>query len=236
MYKIQPNASVYIAHGTSSTPSGTSNGDGTENLSAANMNLDPERVKNNEIGLKWDVLSNLSLTTAIFHTKKDNARVTLADGTTLALDGEQKVKGFEIGFAGAVTPSWQVFGGYTHLDSELVGNGPRAVDRANNGNEFPGIAKKSATLWTTYNVTNKWTVGGGANYMDEVYANVANTIVLPSYTRFDAMSSYKIDKNLSLQLNVLNLTDKRYIDKSFTTHFATVAAGRSAMLQLLFNY
>lgn len=236
VYKIQPNASVYIAHGTSSTPSGTSNGDGTENLSAANMNLDPERVKNNEIGLKWDVLSNLSLTTAIFHTKKDNARVTLADGTTLALDGEQKVKGFEIGFAGAVTPSWQVFGGYTHLDSELVGNGPRAVDRANNGNEFPGIAKKSATLWTTYNVTNKWTVGGGANYMDEVYANVANTIVLPSYTRFDAMSSYKIDKNLSLQLNVLNLTDKRYIDKSFTTHFATVAAGRSAMLQLLFNY
>lgn len=236
VYKIQPNASIYVSHGTSSTASGTSNGDGTENLSAANQNLRPERTKNYEIGVKWDVLTNLSLTSAIFRTTKDNARVTLTDGTTMSLDGEQKVRGFEIGFAGSVTPSWQVFGGYTYLDSELVDNGPRAADAANNGNEFPGIAKNSASFWTTYNVTEKWTVGGGANYMDRVYANTANTIILPSYTRFDAMTSYKIDKNLTLQLNVLNLTDKRYYDKSFTTHFANIAAGRSAMLTLMFNY
>lgn len=236
VYKIQPNASIYISHGTSSTASGTSNGDGTDNLSAATQNLEPERTKNYEIGVKWDVLTNLSLTSAIFYTKKDNARVTLADGTTQSLDGEQKVKGFELGFAGSVTPAWQVFGGYTYLDSELVNNGPRAADVANNGNEFPGIAKNSANIWTTYNVTDKWTVGGGANYMDRVYANVANTIILPSYTRYDAMTSYKIDKNLTLQLNVLNLTDKRYYDKTFSTHFANVAAGRSAMLSLMFNY
>ncbi|MCB5188521.1 TonB-dependent siderophore receptor [Methylobacillus caricis] len=236
VYKIQPNASVYVSYGTSSTASGTSNGDGTENLSAATQNLKPERTKNYEIGFKWDVLTNLSLTSAIFHTEKDNARVTLTDGTTTSLDGEQKVKGFEIGFAGSLTPVWQVFGGYTYLDSELVNNGPRATDAVNNGNEFPGIAKNSANVWTTYNVTEKWTVGGGANYMDRVYANTANTIILPSWTRFDAMSSYKIDKNLTLQLNVLNLTDKRYYDKTFTTHFANVAAGRSAMLSLIFNY
>ncbi|MFL9709222.1 TonB-dependent receptor [Methylobacillus sp. Pita1] len=236
VYKIQPNASVYVSYGTSSTASGTSNGDGTENLSVATQNLKPERTKNYEIGVKWDVLTNLSLTSAIFHTEKDNARVTLTDGTTMSLDGEQKVKGFEIGFAGSLTPSWQVFGGYTYLDSELVNNGPRATDAVNNGNEFPGIAKNSANIWTTYNVTEKWTVGGGANYMDRVYANTANTIILPSWTRFDAMTSYKIDKNLTLQLNVLNLTDKRYFDKTFTTHFANVAAGRSAMLSLIFNY
>ncbi|SNR64897.1 catecholate siderophore receptor [Methylobacillus rhizosphaerae] len=232
VYKIQPNASIYISHGTSSTATGTSNGDGTENISAATENLAPERTKNYEIGAKWDVLSNLSLTSAIFYTEKDNARVTLADGTT-ALAGNQKVRGFEFGFAGAVTPSWQVFGGYTYLDSELVDNGTAT---AQDGNEFPGIAKNSANIWTTYNVTDKWTVGGGANYMDRVYANTANTIIIPSYTRFDAMTSYKIDKNLTLQLNVLNLTDKRYYDKTFTTHFANVAAGRSAMLSLMFNY
>ncbi|MFL9610829.1 TonB-dependent receptor [Methylobacillus sp. Pita2] len=236
VYKIQPNANIYISHGTSSTPSGTSNGDGTENLAAGNMNLAPERTKSYEIGAKWDVLTNLSLTSAIFYTKKNNARVTLADGTNMALDGEQKVKGFEFGVAGAITPSWQVFGGYTYLDSELVDNGPRATDIANNGNEFPGIAKNSANIWTTYNVTEKWTIGGGANYMDRVYADTANNIIIPSWTRFDAMTSYKIDKNLTLQLNVLNLTDKRYFDKTFTTHFANVAAGRSAMLSLIFNY
>lgn len=232
VYKIQPNASVYVSHGTSSTPTGTSNGDGTENISAATENLDPERTKNYEVGIKWDVLTNLSLTSAIFYTKKDNARVTLPDGTT-GLAGNQKVKGFELGFAGAVTPVWQVFGGYTYLDSELVDNGTAT---ANNGNEFPGIAKNSASVWTTYNINNQWTVGGGANYMDKVYANAANNIIIPSYTRFDAMASYKIDKNLTLQLNVLNLTDKRYFDKTFTTHFANVAAGRSAMLSLMFNY
>ena len=39
------------------------------------------------------------------------------------------------------------------------------------------------------------------------------------------MASYKLTKNVDLQLNVQNLTDKTYYDKAYASHFANQAAG-----------
>ncbi|MFP3525734.1 hypothetical protein SB912_24925, partial [Pantoea sp. SIMBA_072] len=49
------------------------------------------------------------------------------------------------------------------------------------------------SLWTTYNLTPKLTIGGGAFYVDQVYGDVGNTVYVPSYTRYDAMASYTPD-------------------------------------------
>ncbi|BCM25584.1 TonB-dependent receptor [Methyloradius palustris] len=251
VYKLKPNASVYASFGTSSTPSGTTLGTGSDNLSggvATNANLDPERSKNYEIGTKWDVLEGLALTAATFYTEKTNARATLADGTT-ALVGNQELKGLELGFAGRITDKWQAFGGYTYLDGKLVDNGSGVFNNApsagltnnvpnsvNNGNQFPNTPKNSVSLWNTYAVMPNLTVGGGAYYVDKQFGNAANSVVIPSYVRIDAMANYKIDKNLSLQLNVQNLTDERYFNAAYTSHYAQVAAGRLAFLTLNFKY
>ena len=60
------------------------------------------------------------------------------------------------------------------------------------------------------------------------YGDVANTKWIASYTRFDAMASYAIQGNISLQLNVQNLTDKTYFTKAYASHYASIAPGRSA--------
>ena len=44
------------------------------------------------------------------------------------------------------------------------------------------------------------------------------------------------DLNLSLQLNVQNLTNKYYFDKAYASHYATVGAGRSASLTASFSF
>lgn len=240
VYKIQPNASIYVSYGTSSTPSGTSGGNASDGLigrSAATdiSGLEPERTRNYEIGTKWDVLEDLSLTAAIFKTEKTNARVTLADGTT-DVAGTQEVKGFELGAAGRLTSKWQVFGGYTYLDSELKDDGDSAQGILNKGNRFPNTAKNSASLWTTYDVLPKVTIGGGAYYVGKQYGNTNNTLSIPSYVRLDAMAGYQIDKNLSLQLNIQNLADKRYYETAYAAHYAQVAAGRLSTLTLNFTY
>lgn len=232
VYKLQPNASIYASYGTSSSPSGISGGNASDNLNANIENLEPERSKSYELGTKWDVLENLSLTAAVFKIEKTNARVTLADGTT-DVAGNQEVKGFEIGAAGRVTRKWQLFAGYTYLDSELVDNG---ADVANNGNQFPNTPEHSASLWTTYDILPKLTIGGGAFYVDEQFGNTANSVSIPSYVRYDAMAGYQIDKHLSLQLNIQNLTDKRYFDAAYSSHYAQVAAGRLSYLTLNFTY
>ncbi len=143
------------------------------------------------------------------------------------LDGEQRVQGVELGFSGALTPKWKVFGGYTYLDSEGILKSSVASDE---GNRMPQTAQNNFTLWSTYDVLQNFTVGGGATYVDEQYGNTANSTMIPSYWRYDAMAKYVISKNVDLQLNVQNLTDKRYFDQVFSTHMAHVAPGRTALL------
>lgn len=80
------------------------------------------------------------------------------------------------------------------------------------------------------------TVGAGATFVDSQFGNVANTVEIPSYWRYDAMATYRLSKNVDLQLNVQNLTDKRYFDQILQNHYAHVAAGRTALLSTNFHF
>lgn len=230
LYKPAVNGSIYAAWGTSSNPPGTSNGDGSDRLGSNNEDLKPEDTESYELGTKWDFFSGrLSLNGSVFQIEKNNARVaTSADRNSPQESvGEQKVKGFEIGFSGDITEHWHGFGGYTYLDASLESNGFNA---AYDGNRFPNTAKNSISLFTTYDITEQLNVGTGAYYMGQVYGNTANTLSIPSYWRFDVVSSYKMNDFLTLRLNVQNLTDERYYDKAYTAHFANMAPGRLVML------
>lgn len=101
------------------------------------------------------------------------------------------------------------------------------IDGANDGNENPSTPENSFSFWSTYQLFPYLTIGGGANYVDSRYGDAANTIQVSSYWRYDAMANLKVSKSLELQLNVQNLTDKRYFDQVFTTH---VAPGRTVLL------
>jgi len=236
VFKPASNGSIYLSYATSATPPGNDGGDGIDGLTVAIQNLQPQRSKNWELGTKWDVMpgGRLSLSGALFKSEMNNARVTAPDGTTQNV-GRKEVKGVELGFSGKVTQAWTVFGGVTYLDPVVTDNGFVAsgstwAPSPYNGNQFPTTPKKSATLWTSYAINRDFTVGAGLSSMDRVYANVNNTKYAPGYTRFDAMASYNVNRNLSLQLNVQNLGDKLYFDKLSSPHYAGVAPGRSATL------
>ncbi|HAJ88791.1 MAG TPA: TonB-dependent siderophore receptor, partial [Pseudomonas sp.] len=84
--------------------------------------------------------------------------------------------------------------------------------------------------------TQDLTIGGGATYVDSRFGDAANNIEVPEYWRYDAMAAYRVNKNLDLQLNVQNLTDKRYFDQVYGSHYAHVAAGRTALLSTNFHF
>jgi len=241
VYKPAPNGSVYVALGTASTPPGTDAGDGADGLAAANRNLAPQDSRSVELGTKWEVFDRrMVLTSAIFQTRMNNARTTAPDGSTQNV-GRKEVKGIEFGVAGSITREWQVFGGYTYLDAKLTDNGyvlsgSTYVASPYNGNVFPNTPRNSATLWTTYTLMPGLTIGGGATYVGKQYGNVNNTKWIPSYVKYDAMVSYVVNKNFSLQLNLNNLTNRYYFDKAYASHYATVGAGRSASLTGTFSF
>ncbi|WP_150713036.1 TonB-dependent receptor, partial [Pseudomonas fluorescens] len=235
VYNPLPNGSIYAAYSTSSNPAGESSGNGSLELAANNSDLDPEKNRNYEIGTKWDFFGDdLSLTAALFRTEKTNARIDDPDGaTTQVLDGEQQVNGLELTYTGKLTRNWKVYGGYTYMESEVV----KTTLSADEGNHMPSTPRNNFTLWSTYDlVPDKLTIGAGATFVDSQFGNVANSVEIPSYWRYDAMASYRLTKNVDLQLNVQNLTDKRYFDQVFQTHYAHVAAGRTALLSTNFHF
>ena len=77
--------------------------------------------------------------------------------------------------------------------------------------------KVTFTSWLTYKLPGGVTIGGGARYVDtaarssNVVTPPTNLTTIPDYWVADVMASYDVTKNLSLQLNIYNLFDKKYI-------------------------
>ena len=241
VYKPVDNGAFYVSYATSSTPANATLGEGSESqglipgrggvgVNAADMA--PEKNRTYEIGTKWDVLNkSVSLTAAVFRTETVNARITLPDGD-YAMAGRKQVQGLELGITGAITPKWNVYGGYTYLHSKIKDDGV-ATDE---GNRFPNTPENSFSLWSTYKVMPKLTLGAGAYYVGKQYGNAANTNYIPSYWRFDAMAGYRINKHVGVQLNVFNVFNKTYYDQAYAAHYASIAPGRSAILNVSLSY
>ncbi len=239
VFKPAQNGSIYLSYGTSSNPSGENLGqaggaDGPASAAAVN-DLKPEKSRSIELGTKWDVLNEkLSLTAAVFETKKTDARSydPLTDDVSLA--GENRVRGIELGATGSITDKWDIWAGYTYLDPKVKKY--RVGENVYDGNQIKFIAKNSATLWTTYEPIKDWTIGGGVSYVGERYVDDENSLKLPSHTLYDAMVGYQMTRNFELQLNVNNITDTRVYDASHVGLFANVGPGRSYMLNANYSF
>ena len=243
VYKPASNGSIYASVGTSSRPGGSTLGNGNEDLGVtteALADLKPEKTRSIELGTKWDVLNQqLSLNAALFRNEVTNVRIT-ENGVTY-MGGNKVVNGLELGFSGRILPQLSVFGGYTYMDSEQKNLG---LNNVANGLPFPNTPKHSFSLWTSYKPMAKLTLGLGVYAQSDaaqgyVRSSVDQGIVtkgIAGYSRYDAMASYQFNPNLALQLNVYNLTDKVYYSGVRSPHYATMAAGRSAVATLKFTY
>lgn len=237
VYKVLPSLSLYASYGTSANPPGANSGlgGGTDQITATNKNLSPERSRNIEVGAKWDVIDQrLSLTAALFQTDKTNARVSDGLGGTINA-GSQRVRGAELGWAGNLTNHWRVFGGYSYLNAITTDAGPAAAP-GSNGLPMVMVPKHNLTLWTDYEVMPKLTLGAGMTLSSLTYASVSSTVRkwTPGYARFDAVATYRVSRSVDLQLNVQNIFDKKYYASAYPI-YATWAPGRTAMLTLNFH-
>ncbi len=213
----------YVAYGTSATPSATD-----LSSTAANTNTDPEKTRLWEVGGKWDVLKEgLSLSSSLFRIDKTNMRVTASDGSGMdVLDGQRRVQGVEFGATGQILPGWEITAGYSYLDSETR----RTTTAAQLGKSVRNTPQHSASVWSTYKVTPDISIGGGAQYVGKQWADDTEAVSLDHYLLFNAMASYQLTEEVSLQLNVDNITDERYITTASNSLNGEVGAGRSATL------
>lgn len=211
--KPREEGSVYAGFGTSFNPSAEG-----LSLTAANVNLEPEKSRNFELGTKWDVFrQQLSLSAALFRTEKTNARtpgVNPGDPPTV-LAGKQRVDGFEFGISGRVRRWWTAIVNYAHMNSTIEeSNTPAEVDQ-----NLALTPENTLSVWSTWQLPGGASLGGGAQYMDSVFRNATNTASVPSYWLLSATAAYDINEHLSLRLNGSNLSNEVYIDRIGGGHF-----------------
>ena len=239
LYKPAPNGSVYLNYALSQQPPGGSNFALSAAVNnAANPNMDPQKAKTLELGSKWELAEkNLMLSGALFRTEVTNEIVTNSDGT-VGQTGKKIVQGLELGVIGQINKAWGVSAGYT-VQNTKVDTGALVAADASNGLTY--TPKNAFSLWSTYQLPFGLTVGGGARYAGGLKRGTDGAVGTPNHTDsywvFDAMASYRVNKNLDIQLNVFNLFDKDYvaaINKSGYRYFPGIA--RSARLTANFKF
>ncbi len=237
LYKPAPNGSVYVSAANSMQPPGGANITLSANNNNINRpNLKPQEGSNLELGTKWDLADGkLALTGALFRSENKNEIVTNAAGDSLQI-GERRVQGIELGAVGQVSATWTVSAGLALMKTNITRGNEQTT-----GTVIPFTPEQSFTAWSTYKGLPGWTLAGGGRFYSKVgRSGSATTGVVteaPGYGVLDAMASYEVNKTLSLQLNVYNLTDKDYVS-SVNNSGARYYPGtpRSAMLTALFTY
>ncbi|MDB5807309.1 MAG: TonB-dependent siderophore receptor [Betaproteobacteria bacterium] len=192
--------SYYASYGTSFNPSLES-----LTVTSGQQNLAPETNKSFEVGGKWDPFNgNLSINTAVFQVEKSNARSQVSTGV-YTLTGDIRVRGAELGVAGRITKNWQVYANYALLNAKIIN--ASALD-GTQGKVPANVPRHSASLWSTYKITPKYEIGGGATYMSNRYASNTDVVSVGNFVRFDAMAAYHYSKSLDFRLNLLNIANR----------------------------
>ncbi|MBP0599673.1 catecholate siderophore receptor Fiu [Herbaspirillum sp. LeCh32-8] len=243
LYKPVPIGSIYLAYATSQQPPGgaTFSLNAASASSADNPRFDPQQTKTWELGSKWEVFDRkLALNAALFRTDISNEiKQDATDSTLFVQSGSKRAQGVELGASGNITPAWAVSGGLA-----LVNTSVTSGSAAQQGAQLNWSPRLSFTGWTSYQLSPSLLVGGGARYVDSMVRSLNNAAGattnmsgVPSYWVFDAMLAYTLTPRASLQLNLYNLADRKYV-AALNNSGARYIPGtpRSAVLALNLKY
>ena len=183
--------------------------------------VEPIRGKSYETGIKGEWLDGrLNASAAYFRTKQQNKAV-LDDGLTTPTGGDaykagtgQETDGIDLEIAGALTPNWNLYAGYTYLHF-------RRVD--SDGRSDPSHLFKASTTYRLSGPLDRLTLGAGVKAQSNIRAisspagqpvngvsGGATDVNWSGYAIWNAMAKYQVTDDTSVSLNVDNLFDKHY--------------------------
>ena len=222
LWQPDDRSSYYASYGTSFNTSGE-----LYNYDAQGSNTPPEKSRNIEVGGKLDLFEGrASARVALFHSTKYNERNRDSpDGQPLdlyVLSGKRHAAGVEVDLAGRITPAWEVFLSYAWIPIAKIDEvGPGGTLTGELEGQRPSLTPRhSGTLFTTWQLTPQWRIGGGLNARSSQTPNRNPVgIVAPSFVTGDLLAEYQFSPQVAFKFNVINVTDKLYADSLYTAHY-----------------
>lgn len=216
----------------------------TGDLYSFSNKYDPEKSITYELGAKFELFEgDLSLRASLYKTIKEWERNTDVESASAnpILTKKRHTDGLELEAAGRVSKDWEVFAGVAFMDPKVDESAP-GKSLIYEGNRPPNAATYTFNLWSTYKLDRNWKIGAGIEGKSDRYAysyGTATTFapnIAPSYVKGDAMVSFE-KKDYTVQLNVKNVTDKKYYDAVYINGgFVVPAIGRTAIVTLDYKF
>lgn len=233
IFKPEGNMSFYASYSLSYQPRAGAqlNSLATGASTAGNPAFEPEKFVNYEVGSKWDILPDLSLTGALFLLERSNVvapHPTLA-GQGVLIDG-QNTKGIEVGLTGNITDQWSVVGAYSYQlgKSRAAANSPYTY--------LPNLPEHTFSVWNRYDFDPSWGAALGLIHQGTRYTTTSNTVSMNGYARVDGALYYTFNYNWTAQLNLENITDNYYYEFGHNDTNITPSAPRTVRFSVTTNF
>lgn len=244
IYDLDDHHSVYVSYSDIFTPQSDKDSTGTP--------LKPIVGKNYEVGIKGEYLGGaLNASVALFRVDQENRAVAVVvpncpQASCAVASGEIRSQGIDMELQGALTPNWQVGGGYTYARTHTIKDdaNPSKVNKQFD-TDIPEHLFKLTTSYHLQGALENLRVGGNISWQSRLYNDFqvadGSTYRLKqgAYAVTDLMAGYKVNQHLDLQLNANNIFDRTYyksISNSVSYGGDSYGAPRNMMVTAKYSF
>ncbi|MFC3396841.1 ferrioxamine B receptor FoxA [Brenneria rubrifaciens] len=233
LYLFDSGFAPYVSYSTAFTPTSFVGEDGKV--------LEPMEGKQWEAGVKYQPEgSQNQYSMSVFRINQRNVATKNQPTDPYRSVGEIESEGVELEAVSYLTDNLRLQAAYTYTDIRYK----KSDDASEQGNRAVYAPRNQASAWASYDVKSGpldgLTIGTGVRYVNGITTDRANTYRLPSYTLVDMAVGYDLSKvglnGLSAQLNVNNLTDKRYVAACNSLEFCYFGAERSIVGSVSYSF
>ncbi|MDH4570777.1 TonB-dependent siderophore receptor [Pseudomonas sp. BN414] len=224
LYQLIPEVGLFANAATSVRPNA---------ISSQGTVFEPEKGFGKEAGLKLDLLEGrLGATAALFHIAKEN--VLTADPTNPGENiaaGRARSQGLDLQVSGQLTDAVRLIGAFAYIDAEVTKDNVLPE-----GSRLLGVPEHSGNLLAVYEFQGGRLrgsdVGAAFNYVGDRSGQAGSQFELPAYSTFDLLAHYRASERTTLGLNLNNLFDRKYYERSYNSVWVMPGEPRNFNLSL----
>ena len=125
-----------------------------------------------------------------------------------------------------------MIGAYAYIDAEVT-KGDAALPK---GSDLLGIARNSGSLMGVYEFQDGALrgsdVGAAVNYVGERSGQAGSDFTLDAYSTVDLLAHYKASEQVTVGLNLNNLFDRKYYERSYNSAWVLPGEPRNFSVSL----
>ncbi|WLH69241.1 TonB-dependent siderophore receptor [Pseudomonas sp. FP2309] len=225
LYQLTPEVGVFANASTSFKPN--------SGLDATGNTFKPEEGVGYEVGIKSELFDDrLSATLAAFHIDKENVLALDPATNTNRAMGKARSRGVDLQLTGQLTDAVRVIGALAYIDAEVT-KGDKTIPT---GSRILGVAKRSGSLLGVYEFQDGALrgsdVGAAFTYVGDRSGEAGGSFELPAYHTVDVLAHYKATENVTVGLNLNNLFDEKYYERSYSNYWVSPGEPRNFTVSL----